>query len=83
MARSFNVRVSSENDGTLRNNVPDRLVHVAVDWVDNAGALQTHSSDYYLLPQLQWLIQNHPDDAQRLLHELVIRIVRLRLGVDT
>lgn len=82
MARNINVWISSTNDGTKRNNVPDYLVHLRATWVDDAGAAHDQSVDRYLLAQLNWLRTNHPAAARELMHKLVYEIERVRQGID-
>jgi len=82
MSREANVWISSENDGTKRNSVPDYLVHMRVAWVDKSGATHDQSVDRYLLAQLNWLRTNAPDQARDLMHRLVYEIERIRQGID-
>jgi hypothetical protein len=82
MARNVNVWLSSENDGTKRQNVTDYLVHLRATWVDGAGAAHDQSVDRYLLAQLNWLRTNYPGHARELMHKLVYEIERVRQGID-
>lgn len=82
MARNINVWLTSENDGTKRQNVPDYLVHLRAMWVDDAGVAHDQSVDRYLLGQLNWLRTNYPGHARELMHDLVYRIERVRQGID-
>jgi len=82
MAKNVNVSISSENDGTTRANVPDWLVRMAVSWVDVEGAPQERDMDRYFLLQLNWLRQNHPLEARRMMEWIVYRIERVRQGID-
>jgi len=82
MARNVNLTITSENDGTTRNNVPDWLVHMRVDWIDKNNVAQEVTRDRYLLGQLFWFITNCPHDAQDKLQTLVYQIERVRQGID-
>jgi hypothetical protein len=82
MARNVNLTISSENDDTTRNNVPDWLIHMTATWIDNQGNPQSLSEDRYFLLQLNWLRINHPQAAKQVMQELVYRIERVRQGMD-
>ena len=82
MARNVNLTITSENDGTTRNNVPDWLVHMHVDWIDKNNVAQEVTQDRYLLGQLFWLITNYSHVAQDKLQTLVYQIERVRQGID-
>lgn len=83
MAKNVNVFVSSENDSTTRNNVPDWLTHFEVHWIDNAGQPQERTEDEYFLLLLNWLRTNHPVAAKRAMEDLAFRIARVKYGIDT
>ena len=82
MATNVNVWVTSESDGTMRNNVPDWLIHFKVKWTDNAGSPQQRTEDEYFLLLLNWLKTNHPAAAKDVMEDLVFRIARVKYGVD-
>lgn len=82
MASNVKVFIDSENDGTLRQNVPDRLVHLTVTYTDEQGQPQTLVKDEYLLVAINWLITNYPARAKMILQDLVLDIARIRYGVD-
>lgn len=61
MARNLNLTISSENDGTTRNNVPDILVHMTVSGMTESGEPFTLTVDRYFLAQLNRLLSaNQP-----------------------
>jgi len=74
--------VSSESDGTTRNNVPDWLIHFDVTWVDDSGELHRRTEDEYFLLLLNWLRQNYPQRAREIMEELAFKIARAKYGVD-
>ena len=82
MARNVNVFVSSENDGTTRNNVPDWLCHFDANWIDDDGDYHEVQVDEYFLLLLNWLRQNHPTKAKQVMEELSFRIARAKYGID-
>ncbi len=82
MARNINLTISHENDGTTRDNVKDYLIHMNATWETDAGESRSFSQNRYLLPQLNWVIQNHPAVAVQVFRELVYRIERVRQGID-
>jgi len=83
MAHNVNVMIDSESDGTTRNNVPDWVVSLSVNWIDDAGDAQSWSGQEYLLVALNWLRTNYPGEFKRQMEELVFLIARLRYGVDS
>lgn len=82
MATNVNVWVSSEANGTIRNNVPDWLIHFRVQWTDDAEQLQEREVDEYFLLLLNWLRQNHPARAKDLMEQIGFEIARAKYGVD-
>ena len=82
MPRNVNVFVTSESDGTTRNNVPDWLIHFDVRWVDDDGDQHQRVEDEYFLLLLNWLRQNHPQKAREVMEELAFHIARAKYGVD-
>lgn len=82
MARNVNVTVTSESDGTRRNNIPDWLIHFDARWVDDAGIEHQQVVDEYFLLLLNWLRTNHPVAAKAAMEEIAFRIARVRYGVD-
>jgi hypothetical protein len=81
MARNVNLTITSENDGTTRDSVPDYLVHLAT-WINGNGVARSFEQDRYLLGQMNWLITNHPQVARPFFENLVYRIERIRQGID-
>jgi hypothetical protein len=79
---NVNLTIASENDGTTRDNVPDWLVHMTATWTDEEGQVHEFSQDRYLLVQINWLIENHPQAARRQLQRLVYQIEMVRRGID-
>ena len=82
MASNVNLTISSEANGTTRDNVPDWLVHMSATWIGNDGQPHSYTEDRYFLLQLNWLKTNHPDYARRLMELLTYRIERVRVGID-
>ena len=82
MASHINVMVSSENDGTTRDGVPDYLIHFQVSWKDNENNPQERTEDEYFLLLLNWLRQNHPAAARRWMERTAFEIARVKYGVD-
>jgi len=82
MARNVNVIVTSESDGTARDNVPDWLCHFDASWIDDNGDSHQAQVDEYFLLLLNWLRQNHPAKAKEVMEELAFRIARAKYGID-
>jgi len=82
MATNVNVYVSSESDGTRRNQVPDWLIHFRVNWIDNDGNFHEHEADEYFLLLVNWLRTEHPAAAKAAMEELAFRIARVKYGID-
>lgn len=83
MARNVNVTVTSENDGTTRDNVPDYLINFDVTWIDNNGDPQQAAvSDYFLADLLNWLRTNHPAAARQYMEQISFAIARVKYGID-
>ena len=82
MARNINVFISSESDGTTRNNVPDWLIHFNVSWIDNDGQAHQRTEDEYFLLLLNWLKTNHPVKAKEVMEDLAFVIARAKYGID-
>ena len=82
MASNVNVMVSSESDGTTRNNVPDWLIHFDVSWTGNDGQLHQQVADEYFLLLLNWLRTEHPAKAKEVMEDLSFRIARAKYSID-
>ena len=82
MATNVNVYVSSENDGTRRNQVNDYLIHFDVRWTDNDGQPQQVVASEYFLLLINWLRTEHPVVAKGVMEDLAFRIARAKYGVD-
>jgi len=80
--RNVNVWVTSESDGTKRQNVPDFLIHFRVQWTDEQGQQHERTEDAYFLPTLNWLRTEHPQAAKHLMEDLAFRIARVQYGID-
>lgn len=82
MARNIKVTISSTDDATTRDNVPDRLVSFDIDYLTNAGVPQNLQVDRYFLVALNWLLTNDPDGFKQLIERVTFRIERVRAGID-
>ena len=82
MATNVNVYVSSENDGTRRNNVNDYLIHFSVNWIDGSGTYRETEADEYFLLLINWLRTTHPNAAKNVMEELAFKIARVKYGLD-
>ena len=80
--RNVNVWVTSESDGTKRQNVPDWLIHFRVQWEDNEGQPHERTADEYFLLLLNWLRAEHPRAAKSIMEDLAFRIARVQYGID-
>ena len=80
--RNVNVWVTSESDGTKRQNVPDWLIHFRVQWTDAEGQQHERAEDLYFLPTLNWLRTEHPQAAKSAMEDLAFRIARVQYGID-
>ena len=82
MARNVNVIISSENDGTTRNNVPDFLIHFDATWIGDDGEEHSAQVDEYFLLLLNWLKTNYPVKAREVMQDLAFQIARAKYNID-
>lgn len=76
-----NVMVSSESDGTKRNNVPDWLIHFDTTWTTDDGEAHQRSDDEYFLLLVNWLRTNHPAAAKGWMQRVAFQIAKVKYGI--
>jgi len=97
MARNINLTISSQLDGTKRDQVDDLLVHMVVDYIGKDGQAHHKEQDRYVIQSLLDILAlptNNPNNPQHVwnaqfkagvkfqLQQLTYQLERVFEGID-